>query len=333
MTAIPATSEPTSPRRSTTTSSRGVRTSPSRPAAGRGRDPGRLVERQLQGRPGHPGGWEGRRGSARSSPGSTSPARSSPATTRRSTPGRRPRPRLRPRVSRATAATRSTSGSRPAGSCRSRPACRRARRWRSARPGSPRPCPWSRSRNGAPAGRGPGARHRSVRRGRGHGPGDPGRSRLRGLGRDRQGGRSRAAPFARSGRDPVARRGDRRGPAARHGTMGRRRRRRRRRDAALRAADPAGRRRGRGVRATPAARSLETTVFPFILRGVALLGMDSVPVPIARRREIWDRLATDLRPRELGRHVTEVGLEELDGALDAIVAGSARGRWVVRIGG
>jgi putative YhdH/YhfP family quinone oxidoreductase len=77
---------------------------------------------------------------------------------------------------------------------------------------------------------------------------------------------------------------------------------------------------------------LETTVFPFILRGVALLGMDSVPVPIARRRELWYRLATDLRPRELGAHVTEISLGELDGALDAIVAGSARGRWVVRIG-
>lgn len=78
---------------------------------------------------------------------------------------------------------------------------------------------------------------------------------------------------------------------------------------------------------------LETTVYPFILRGVALLGMDSVTVPIARRRELWDRLATDLRPRELGRHVTEVGLDELDAALDGIVAGSARGRWLVRIGG
>ncbi len=77
--------------------------------------------------------------------------------------------------------------------------------------------------------------------------------------------------------------------------------------------------------------SLETTVFPFILRGVALLGMDSVNMPIARRRELWDRLATDLRPRELGQHVTEVGLDELDGALDGIVAGSARGRWLVRI--
>ena len=77
---------------------------------------------------------------------------------------------------------------------------------------------------------------------------------------------------------------------------------------------------------------LETTVFPFILRGVALLGMDSVRVPIGRRRELWDRLATDLRPRELGVHVTEVGLDDLDDALDGILAGSARGRWLVRVG-
>jgi acrylyl-CoA reductase (NADPH) len=77
---------------------------------------------------------------------------------------------------------------------------------------------------------------------------------------------------------------------------------------------------------------LDTTVFPFILRGVAMLGMDSVAVPIERRRAIWDRLATDLRPRDLGSGVTEVSLETLDTALDAIVAGEARGRWVVRVG-
>jgi acrylyl-CoA reductase (NADPH) len=77
---------------------------------------------------------------------------------------------------------------------------------------------------------------------------------------------------------------------------------------------------------------LETTVFPFILRGVALLGMDSVNVPIARRRDLWDRIATDLRPRDLGLYATEVTLDTLDEALDAIVAGAARGRWIVRIG-
>ena len=76
----------------------------------------------------------------------------------------------------------------------------------------------------------------------------------------------------------------------------------------------------------------ETTVFPFILRGVALLGMDSVNMPIPRRRDLWARLATDLRPRDLGVHATEVTLDTLDGALDAIVAGDARGRWLVRVG-
>jgi acrylyl-CoA reductase (NADPH) len=76
---------------------------------------------------------------------------------------------------------------------------------------------------------------------------------------------------------------------------------------------------------------LETTVFPFILRGVALLGMDSVHVEIGRRRALWDRLATDLRPRDLGRHATEVTLDTLDDALDGILAGAARGRWIVRI--
>src|SRR6478752_4098415 len=78
--------------------------------------------------------------------------------------------------------------------------------------------------------------------------------------------------------------------------------------------------------------ALATTVFPFILRGVSLLGMDSVHVPIARRRDLWDRLATDLRPRDLGVHCAEVTLDTLDAALDAIVAGAARGRWIVRIG-
>jgi acrylyl-CoA reductase (NADPH) len=77
---------------------------------------------------------------------------------------------------------------------------------------------------------------------------------------------------------------------------------------------------------------LETTVFPFILRGVALLGMDSVNLPIGRRRELWDRLATDLRPRDIGLHATEVTLDTLDEALDGILAGAARGRWIVRIG-
>ncbi len=78
--------------------------------------------------------------------------------------------------------------------------------------------------------------------------------------------------------------------------------------------------------------SLATTVFPFILRGVALVGINSVPVPIAERRVIWSRLAGDLRPNGLGESLAEVTLETLPAALDAILAGQARGRWLVRIG-
>lgn len=76
-----------------------------------------------------------------------------------------------------------------------------------------------------------------------------------------------------------------------------------------------------------------TTVFPFILRGAALIGIDSAALPIAERHSIWERLATDLRPRALGDRVTEVTLEELPDALDGILAGRAHGRWIVRVAG
>ncbi len=77
---------------------------------------------------------------------------------------------------------------------------------------------------------------------------------------------------------------------------------------------------------------LSTTVFPFILRGVALLGMDSANMPIETRRTLWQRLATDLLPRGIDDGIREVTLETLEPALDGIVAGEARGRWIVRVG-
>ncbi len=76
---------------------------------------------------------------------------------------------------------------------------------------------------------------------------------------------------------------------------------------------------------------LRTTVLPFILRGVALLGMDSAATPIEERRRTWQRLATDLRPRALAEYATEVTLDTLEPALDAILAGEARGRWIVKV--
>ena len=74
---------------------------------------------------------------------------------------------------------------------------------------------------------------------------------------------------------------------------------------------------------------LPTTVLPFILRGVSLLGIDSVQTPIARRREVWGRIATDLRPTGLDRIGRDISLDDLDGVLTAILQGGATGRNVV----
>jgi acrylyl-CoA reductase (NADPH) len=78
---------------------------------------------------------------------------------------------------------------------------------------------------------------------------------------------------------------------------------------------------------------LETTVLPFILRGVALLGADSANTPIELRRAVWGRLAGDLRPPALAEVTDEVTLDGLEPVLDAILAGQVRGRTVVRLGG
>ncbi|MDV3128438.1 acryloyl-CoA reductase [Mycobacterium sp. 21AC1] len=78
--------------------------------------------------------------------------------------------------------------------------------------------------------------------------------------------------------------------------------------------------------------SLSTTVFPFILRGVTLVGIDSVRCPIERRRQVWERLAEDLRPPALDNLATdEVDLAGLHLALARIRNGSNRGRTLVRL--
>jgi acrylyl-CoA reductase (NADPH) len=79
---------------------------------------------------------------------------------------------------------------------------------------------------------------------------------------------------------------------------------------------------------------VHTTVFPFILRGVSLLGIDSVATPPEVRRTVWERLAGDLRPQGLEEQITrEISLDDLDPFLDEVLAGQARGRTVVRVGG
>lgn len=66
-------------------------------------------------------------------------------------------------------------------------------------------------------------------------------------------------------------------------------------------------------------------MFPFILRGVAVLGIDSVQAPMGRRRKVWQRLAGDLRPAGLLDLIArELALEEVDAFLDDVLADA---RW------
>ncbi len=78
--------------------------------------------------------------------------------------------------------------------------------------------------------------------------------------------------------------------------------------------------------------ALDTTVLPFILRGVRLIGVDSATTPMPLRRKIWERLANDLKPRHLGRIAYTIGLTELPAQFEKMIKGEARGRAVVDLG-
>jgi acrylyl-CoA reductase (NADPH) len=79
--------------------------------------------------------------------------------------------------------------------------------------------------------------------------------------------------------------------------------------------------------------TLETTVMPFILRAVSLLGINSVATPRAVRLAVWNRIASDLAPRHLDRIVTrEIGFDLLAGSFTDYMKGEILGRTVVRIG-
>ncbi len=84
-----------------------------------------------------------------------------------------------------------------------------------------------------------------------------------------------------------------------------------------------------GLAASPA---LNTTVLPFILRAVCLLGINSVDTPRDIRHEVWKRIGGDLRPRHLdvisGRTIE---FEELADAFQAYIDGTVTGRTVVKI--
>jgi len=76
---------------------------------------------------------------------------------------------------------------------------------------------------------------------------------------------------------------------------------------------------------------LKTTVLPFILRGVKLLGIDSAMCPMPTRVDVWRRLATDLKPAQLQRVASTIGFDGLPGAFATLLSGKARGRYVVNV--
>jgi acrylyl-CoA reductase (NADPH) len=80
-----------------------------------------------------------------------------------------------------------------------------------------------------------------------------------------------------------------------------------------------------------AGMDLPTSVAPFILRGVCLLGIDSVMCPIDLRKVAWSRLASDLDRGKLAEITHEIGLDEVVDAGAKILAGQVRGRIVVKI--
>ena len=80
-----------------------------------------------------------------------------------------------------------------------------------------------------------------------------------------------------------------------------------------------------------AGMDLPSSVAPFILRGVCLLGIDSVMCPIEQRKVAWSRLATDLDKTKLAEITHEIGLDDVIGQGAKIVAGQVRGRIVVKI--
>ena len=82
-----------------------------------------------------------------------------------------------------------------------------------------------------------------------------------------------------------------------------------------------------------AGHAVNTTVMPFILRGVNLLGIDAVAIEAERRAVIWERLRTDLQPAHLREMTRMIDFDELPGVFDAFLSGQSRGRVVVKVNG
>ncbi|MGV3064846.1 acrylyl-CoA reductase family protein [Staphylococcus simulans] len=77
--------------------------------------------------------------------------------------------------------------------------------------------------------------------------------------------------------------------------------------------------------------AFETTVLPFILRGNSILGVDSVETPMKVRKQIWRRLATDLKPEALHSIKQVIDFKDVPGAMDNLLNNHSAGRYLVKI--
>ena len=77
--------------------------------------------------------------------------------------------------------------------------------------------------------------------------------------------------------------------------------------------------------------NFSATVLPFILRGVNLLGIDSVQLPIATKRALWAKLAGEWKLDNLDAICTEIGFGELEASLTQVLGGGANGRFVLNL--
>ncbi|MGB5919156.1 YhdH/YhfP family quinone oxidoreductase [Arcobacter sp.] len=77
--------------------------------------------------------------------------------------------------------------------------------------------------------------------------------------------------------------------------------------------------------------ALNTNVFPFILRGVRLIGIDSVECKIEKKIAAWEKIAGEFKIENLAQLTNEISLDEIKDAYDALLAGKASGRFLVKI--
>ena len=76
---------------------------------------------------------------------------------------------------------------------------------------------------------------------------------------------------------------------------------------------------------------LNTTVFPFIIRGVQLAGIDSAEYPIENRAAIWSKLGSEWKPANLEIFSEEIGFDQLQEKITVLLEGKAQGRYVLRM--